>query len=1145
MEMEEEEQEAKSREDEQEGQYDPFKRDWISRCVYGLKDFRVESSEKDEQDEDPDSVAEGRGPGDCVTLKGRLNDTHELFGLVPKYASYADISCLREYPNVAICGLTIKSPLYEYAIGCVNAKKRIASCYDKYVCKSVQLQPLPCKMAELSYVCKNLLDLSDVKFHAFLKNGPWVKDESYKSDSFNYTFTLAEVLKGLEKFSAQLERFVHSPECKRYFYFEKVQFVSKYYPEKYAIRVHWSKFDKLIETIKTSPHLLCFKRTIQIYWIPESQGYLSKKNKDGTPRMPKLPELHYSALQKIAYEHRITCKMAPWEKMTVELYDELKKDYNDKKHAYVEEWVLRTKLASEREAYDRALAWLKRMQLIVIEEDSRVYLWESFKYEMCIAQSLKKILENRLFKDVWAAEMNGDEETTEERWNPELVEEAKEGLCSEQTKAFLHHLVHPISMIAGKGGSGKSRFLESVMKLYSPEETVVTAFQGQNVGDLSRTLPGSCFTSHSLLFCHDLSCHNSPYRLSVQSLFQTSEQRKSGRKLKPGELVSSIGKVYEDCIFEKVRFLIVDELSLMYPELLARLLAATVTCGRLEAVVFTGDVNQMQSLRPGNLIHDIYEAGKTLGFSIEFFHNHRAQDEAAEILDHNAECIKRGDADGIRFDGVIAKHVEFSCRASSSKWKPATEAEDSGIARCITSILKENALDEYKHHIITRTNKIKNDINYAVEEYYGGKRTYAYQVGRKILFKKNEPERFINNEILILTGIQDVHEHQSALVLKRESTSDSLKKGFDRYLFVKRLDGDESDERTIQFDAIAKKWIRKGSASTIHSFQGRQTEIIVYVLPYASQFEYRESVYTAFTRATKGLVLVGSLEALKKAIQNPEPKRISTLHEKIVLACKQLAQEFAKADETEVQEIETKELEKKKKRTRDRELELEHQREEKKIRKPPSIELICGIPDEIWLYVFKMLADPTDLSHLFYAMGVCRTWNRICKDDEIWAHVAWLFYAGMELDDPQLNLSRYEYVRMHCADWKIWKCRNKICNAKFIENGMLMGHCEQTLIDFNGALSNLIEDLDKKIDGTTYTLESVFVRCKQCGVGYNIEVDFCLMSFLKATSKKSKNVATVNFTQIRFKKLAPYIDITPLVRKGVVSHNLKEICFKQ
>ena len=83
----------------------------------------------------------------------------------------------------------------------------------------------------------------------------------------------------------------------------------------------------------------------------------------------------------------------------------------------------------------------------------------------------------------------------------------------------------------------------------------------------------------------------------------------------------------------------------------------------------------------------------------------------------------------------------------------------------------------------------------------------------------------------------------------------------------------QEGHRYILYDEWCMKHLKKASCTTVNSYQGLETETIIYVIPYDSKHETRERLYTVVTRARSRVILiVPSSNSLSKIVNQREPK---------------------------------------------------------------------------------------------------------------------------------------------------------------------------------------------------------------------------------------------------------------------------------
>ncbi|KAL0967249.1 hypothetical protein UPYG_G00249810 [Umbra pygmaea] len=135
--------------------------------------------------------------------------------------------------------------------------------------------------------------------------------------------------------------------------------------------------------------------------------------------------------------------------------------------------------------------------------------------------------------------------------------------------------------------------------------------------------------------------------------------------------------------------------------------------------------------------------------------------------------------------------------------------------------------------------------------------------------KEQDKERLCNGEIFFIKN--DVTEEENGSARRRK----------ERYLTL-----DDHDGRTlcVSFREIQKECkLQHAWARTIHTFQGSETETVVYVLGNGSVQTWKH-VYTAVTRGQKRVYVIARREGMESAIRRriiPRNTRLGTLAKKL------------------------------------------------------------------------------------------------------------------------------------------------------------------------------------------------------------------------------------------------------------------------
>jgi exodeoxyribonuclease V alpha subunit len=292
---------------------------------------------------------------------------------------------------------------------------------------------------------------------------------------------------------------------------------------------------------------------------------------------------------------------------------------------------------------------------------------------------------------------------------------------------------------------------------------------------------------------------------------------------------------------------IVDETSMVSLSLMARLVEAIRSDARL---VLVGDPGQLASIEAGVVLADIVAVGR----GVEVLERvHRFGSGIARL----ASAVRGGDAD--------VALASLQAAPSEITWLPIdvheTEAglelvrdravgaglEVAGVARRGAALEALAALGRFRLLCAHRRGPYgASDWSARVQGWLAGEIEDIEQrdfVGRPLLVTENDYELGLYNGDtgVIVAGAGD---HPSA--------------AFER--------GGE----VLRFSPLRLGAVETVYAMTIHKSQGSQFETAAVLLPPAgSRILTRELLYTAVTRARRELILVGSEEAVRRAVERP------------------------------------------------------------------------------------------------------------------------------------------------------------------------------------------------------------------------------------------------------------------------------------
>ena len=295
--------------------------------------------------------------------------------------------------------------------------------------------------------------------------------------------------------------------------------------------------------------------------------------------------------------------------------------------------------------------------------------------------------------------------------------------------------------------------------------------------------------------------------------------------------------------------LVVDEFS-MVDLLLANNLFQAIPGGM--RVVLVGDVDQLPSVGPGQVLRDIIDSAVVP--TVKLTHIFR-QAETSQIVT-NAHRVNRGEMIktnvGKDFQFIRQDDPHHALEIIKRIVKKAVHSLDLEEVQVITPM--------HNHTLgVENINKVlQGEINPASpqkKEYQFGKT--VFRMGDKVMVVKNNYEKGVFNGNL--GKITDIIKPEE----KEELKEDTLLVDIDSEIIP--YGRSELDELTLAY------------AITVHKAQG--SEFTFCLLPLSTQHWFmlqRNLFYTALTRGKKMVILVGSHKALWRAIKNDKVQRRNT-----------------------------------------------------------------------------------------------------------------------------------------------------------------------------------------------------------------------------------------------------------------------------
>ncbi|MFH8789097.1 SF1B family DNA helicase RecD2 [Streptomyces roseoverticillatus] len=401
-------------------------------------------------------------------------------------------------------------------------------------------------------------------------------------------------------------------------------------------------------------------------------------------------------------------------------------------------------------------------------------------------------------------------------WTAALTRDTAGTLTSCQRQAVLTALTHTLSVLTGGPGCGKTHTLRTLVDLATAAGATVAlaAPTGKAAHRLEETTGQTAMTVHRLIRPH-----------TGDSLFD------------------------HDSPLATADLIVIDEASMLDVQL-ADLLTAAIPSGC--HLLLVGDTDQLPSVGPGRVLRDLLSVPEIPRTRLtEVFR----QDDGSSAIVDNAHRILRGlmpqPAPGV-----------FGCR-------PLYASDE------ITDHVVELVASHIPHHFATTSEDVQVlcpsrrhaagtlDLNIRLQQRLNppalGKpehrhEGHVFRLGDRVLQIRNRPDRGANGVFNGVTGtITDLDPDN-------------------HHLTVTLHDGEPVLYPFTDLDDLLHAY-----ALTVHRSQGSEYPYVVIPLTTsATQLLQRNLLYTAVTRARRGVILIGQPDALHRALANTHTSRRHT-----------------------------------------------------------------------------------------------------------------------------------------------------------------------------------------------------------------------------------------------------------------------------
>ncbi|CAM4474709.1 DNA helicase B isoform X1 [Caretta caretta] len=656
-------------------------------------------------------------------------------------------------------------------------------------------------------------------------------------------------------------------------------------------------------------------------------------------------------------------KIPELQKNALIIYNKLKQRCREMGHTYEEQDIL-TSLVSKDMSIEHAWQSLKFMkdEKIVTGEKKLVFLSHLYKSEKDIALSVNHLMTNDPWqlrvdvrevlnvKDTTKSKANGDikinntqpPETEQVEGNnaPDIQNSDRDFLHNEQVsdiettseaevdpdqmKAVEMICSNPVTIISGKGGCGKTTVVSCLFQYLKQVEKEVASACNDFEKDLDASAEWHTFNH----FCQENICTknflnvlltaptgraasllNEKTELPAYTLHQVIYSFYSWR-LKDGQMPWK---------FSTVTVLVVDEGSLVPVQTLSSVLKLLCDHAQLAKLIILGDIRQLPSIDPGNMLADIFEGLKSRGWSVELRTNHRAESQL--IVDNATRISQRKFPE---FDSVIkvcdwsetltmpspekkfiyvvlpsghgAHYLQTAIKTLLEKGPGLQDAKQSqfiAFRRQDCDLINELCCQHYSKHL---TRNHKNRMVFQCDDKICSTRN-AYL---KDLLPKNSTactresdsqnpnqcecrgccgrKAFLSGQKLPCDLGGSAEDDRRLCNGEIFFITDDVEVNRCRLLTISSTYGSKF---TVVYEALRRECqIRHAWARTIHTFQGSEEKTIVYVVGNAGP-QHWQHVYTAVTRGRCRVYIVAEPTQLRKAVSTKSFPRKTRLQQRL------------------------------------------------------------------------------------------------------------------------------------------------------------------------------------------------------------------------------------------------------------------------
>ena len=474
-----------------------------------------------------------------------------------------------------------------------------------------------------------------------------------------------------------------------------------------------------------------------------------------------------------------------------------------------------------------------KIEIENVEEIEWVYLNSFYVCERNIAQRISILNKSKNIKKI----KDFDKKFKEEEKHIDIT------LSEKQKETIKVVNDNNVCVITGGPGTGKTTIIKFIIELYKKEnkKVVLCAPTGRAAKRMSETTGEEATTIHRLLCL--------------------------------GKVEESLGMERVDYAIEPIDtdVLIIDEMSMVDVFLMNYILKGLYMGTKL---VLVGDVNQLPSVGPGNVLKDIINSETVETIEL----NEIFRQAAKSQIITNAHKVNNGE----NFLEVPKEELKEKLQDFYFLNEPTqNKMLEDVISLCTGRLKKFGNYDFFRDiQVLTPTKKgklgtkeLNIELQNALNPSLNGKNNK-----KEIPQKKHGDRVFLEGDrVMQVKNNYDIyweknHKEDGTGIFNGELGT--IKKIDD---VTKQIEIKFDDEKTAWYEYSELEQLEHSYSITIHKSQGSEFDVVIMCLPQAAPMLLtRNLLYTGITRAKKLLIVLGTKKVLEYMIQNTETKKRNT-----------------------------------------------------------------------------------------------------------------------------------------------------------------------------------------------------------------------------------------------------------------------------